>query len=268
MKRGIRLAIRRGKLNPTIDAIVLKALAKKREDRYQSAGELARDIGNYLAGRPTLAAGGKQSMLKRPVVLIPAGIAAGILLCVIGFVMFGGGKETSPSVTPDLNQVAIAEPKIEPPKVTPKVLPPVETQPIAKTQPAIVVTTAPAVEPSAATMPIVTTAPATSPATMAATVPMTAPNVAVIPQTPAPTFTQPAPTRTFAFTPVQPPQMQGMTPGELPTYWEPGMPLPPEPPARPAGPTGPNGNQNPPLGPGQNPPQRPTGPLGPGGRPR
>jgi len=35
---------------PALDAIVLKALAKKREDRYQSAGELSKDIARYLAG--------------------------------------------------------------------------------------------------------------------------------------------------------------------------------------------------------------------------
>ena len=46
-----------------IEAIVLKALSKRRDDRYQSAGELERDIGNYLAGLPTIAAG--QKVLKR-----------------------------------------------------------------------------------------------------------------------------------------------------------------------------------------------------------
>jgi serine/threonine protein kinase len=42
-------------VNETIEAIVLKALEKKPEDRYQSAGEFARDIGNYLSGLPTFA---------------------------------------------------------------------------------------------------------------------------------------------------------------------------------------------------------------------
>jgi hypothetical protein len=35
-----------------VEAIVLKCLAKERERRYQSAGELARDIGHYLSGKP------------------------------------------------------------------------------------------------------------------------------------------------------------------------------------------------------------------------
>jgi len=35
-----------------VERMVLKALAKARERRYQSAGELARDIRHYLAGEP------------------------------------------------------------------------------------------------------------------------------------------------------------------------------------------------------------------------
>ena len=48
---------RSDQVNTVIDAIVLKSLSKNRADRYQNAGELARDIGNYLSGRPTLAGG-------------------------------------------------------------------------------------------------------------------------------------------------------------------------------------------------------------------
>ncbi len=40
-------------INEAIEKIVLKALAKPREDRYQNAGEMQRDIANYLLGRPT-----------------------------------------------------------------------------------------------------------------------------------------------------------------------------------------------------------------------
>lgn len=39
-------------LTPQIDAIVMKALAKRLEDRYQSAGAMRSDIEAYLAGRP------------------------------------------------------------------------------------------------------------------------------------------------------------------------------------------------------------------------
>ena len=50
-------------VNDVIEAIVLKALSKRRDDRYQSAGELEREIANYLAGLPTIAAG--QKVMKR-----------------------------------------------------------------------------------------------------------------------------------------------------------------------------------------------------------
>ncbi|MFC5176252.1 Stk1 family PASTA domain-containing Ser/Thr kinase [Nocardioides taihuensis] len=39
-------------LSPEIDAIVMKALAKRVEDRYQSAAAMRNDIERYLAGRP------------------------------------------------------------------------------------------------------------------------------------------------------------------------------------------------------------------------
>ncbi len=42
----------RPEINDEVETIVLKSLAKERERRYQSAGELARDIGHYLAGEP------------------------------------------------------------------------------------------------------------------------------------------------------------------------------------------------------------------------
>jgi serine/threonine protein kinase len=39
-------------IDQEVETIVLKALAKDRERRYQSAGELARDVRHYLAGEP------------------------------------------------------------------------------------------------------------------------------------------------------------------------------------------------------------------------
>ncbi|WP_415836698.1 Stk1 family PASTA domain-containing Ser/Thr kinase, partial [Nocardioides marinus] len=43
-------------LPPEVDAIVMKALAKRVEDRYQSAAAMRGDIERYLAGRPVQAA--------------------------------------------------------------------------------------------------------------------------------------------------------------------------------------------------------------------
>ncbi len=42
-------------LTPEIDAIVMKSLAKRVEDRYQSAAQMRADIERYLAGRPVQA---------------------------------------------------------------------------------------------------------------------------------------------------------------------------------------------------------------------
>ncbi len=44
-----------GDLPPAVDAIVMKALAKRLEDRYQSAAAMRSDIERYLAGRPVQA---------------------------------------------------------------------------------------------------------------------------------------------------------------------------------------------------------------------
>jgi serine/threonine protein kinase len=45
----------RRRLQGDLDSIVLQALRKEPQRRYQSAADLAADIGNYLAGRPVLA---------------------------------------------------------------------------------------------------------------------------------------------------------------------------------------------------------------------
>ncbi len=59
-------------LSPEIDAIVMKALAKRVEDRYQSAAAMRSDIERYLAGRPV------QAVVPPapPTTLIPAAGAA------------------------------------------------------------------------------------------------------------------------------------------------------------------------------------------------
>ncbi|MFO0839130.1 MAG: serine/threonine-protein kinase [Phycisphaerae bacterium] len=42
----------RREIDDEVETVVLKCLAKEREQRYQSAGELARDVRHYLAGEP------------------------------------------------------------------------------------------------------------------------------------------------------------------------------------------------------------------------
>ena len=54
-KRRRWLLRHRRAINGSVDAIILKALAKLRDDRYQSAGDFAHDLSNYLAGRPVSA---------------------------------------------------------------------------------------------------------------------------------------------------------------------------------------------------------------------
>jgi serine/threonine protein kinase len=54
-RSGLRLLRSRSRtcrIDDEVDTITLRCLAKERERRYQSAGELARDIGHYLAGEP------------------------------------------------------------------------------------------------------------------------------------------------------------------------------------------------------------------------
>ncbi len=48
----IRPSTIRKQINNELETIVLRCLSKERERRYQSAGELARDIRHYLAGEP------------------------------------------------------------------------------------------------------------------------------------------------------------------------------------------------------------------------
>lgn len=54
-----------GSLNPDLDAIVLKALSKRPEDRYQTAEAFAEDIDNYIAGRRVNAAAATHTRHRR-----------------------------------------------------------------------------------------------------------------------------------------------------------------------------------------------------------
>jgi serine/threonine protein kinase/WD40 repeat protein len=82
---------RSAQLNPELDAIVLKALAKSPIDRYVDANAFAEDIENYLCGRPTTAK--PRDASKRPVVVSRSrrGVLLGVGLgaaAVVGAVSF------------------------------------------------------------------------------------------------------------------------------------------------------------------------------------
>ena len=75
----------RKRINDEVETIVLKCLAKERERRYQTAGELARDIGHYLAGEPIEAKRDSRGVRAPQVaaqVPLPTAVAAGFLLVI------------------------------------------------------------------------------------------------------------------------------------------------------------------------------------------
>jgi hypothetical protein len=61
-----------------LDAVVLKALAKRRADRYATAGDLARDLENVPGARSVSAAGGswRSRVMKPALALIVLGVGA------------------------------------------------------------------------------------------------------------------------------------------------------------------------------------------------
>jgi tetratricopeptide (TPR) repeat protein len=84
-------AVWRGRLaSSTVDGeletIVLKTLAKERERRYQTAGELARDVEHYLAGEPIEAKRDSHWYLLRKTLYlhrVGATLAAGLVLVIL-----------------------------------------------------------------------------------------------------------------------------------------------------------------------------------------
>ncbi len=59
-----------------LEGVVRKALSKNKEQRYQTAGELGREVSNYLAERDKKHHGGR----RKSAVLIVAGLIAGLIL--------------------------------------------------------------------------------------------------------------------------------------------------------------------------------------------
>lgn len=71
-----------------VETITLRALAKERDRRYQSAGEFARDVERYLAGQPILARSDSLPYVLRKAFArhrVAAATMAIILLLIIGF---------------------------------------------------------------------------------------------------------------------------------------------------------------------------------------
>jgi serine/threonine protein kinase len=69
------------RIGRTLDAVVLKALSKRREDRYATAGDLARDLENVLDARSVSAAVARRRRVVMPaLVLILFGLGASLTL--------------------------------------------------------------------------------------------------------------------------------------------------------------------------------------------
>lgn len=78
----------RHKINDEVETIVLKALQKERDRRYQTAGELARDVRRYLSGEPIEAMRDSGWYVIRKTLRkyqVPTAVAAIFLVVVIAF---------------------------------------------------------------------------------------------------------------------------------------------------------------------------------------
>ena len=77
-------------IDSELATIVMKALAKDREHRYQSASELSRDVGHYLAGEPIEASGDSAIYLLRKALVRHRGpVVAAILIFLVAAVGLG-----------------------------------------------------------------------------------------------------------------------------------------------------------------------------------
>ncbi|MFH1418883.1 MAG: protein kinase, partial [Planctomycetota bacterium] len=81
----------RKQVNDEVETIVLKCLNKERDRRYQTAGELGRDIGHYLKGEPIEAKRDSFGYMMRKQLKryrVPVAIAAGfVLVLTVGFLI-------------------------------------------------------------------------------------------------------------------------------------------------------------------------------------
>ena len=104
-----------------LETVCLKCLARSRHARYPTAGDLAVDLGQHLAGRPIFAKGGAfaglgSSIRQHP--LRTAVVAGAALACAVGLVLWmrGGGRGRTPNDGSRLSSatpVPLAEAKAE-----------------------------------------------------------------------------------------------------------------------------------------------------------
>lgn len=89
----VRPSAYRREINDEVETIVLKCLQKDPERRYQTAGELSRDIGRYFAGEPLEAKRDSGWYVLRKTLYryrASAGVAAAFIALVIGFSIWMG----------------------------------------------------------------------------------------------------------------------------------------------------------------------------------
>lgn len=76
----------RREINDEVNTIVLKCLSKNRERRYQSAGELARDVRHYLSGQPIEAKRDSFGYLMRKQLMrhkVPVAVSVGFVAVIL-----------------------------------------------------------------------------------------------------------------------------------------------------------------------------------------
>ncbi|MBC7784558.1 MAG: SEL1-like repeat protein [Burkholderiales bacterium] len=119
-RRMKRVASNTKLVNSALDSIILKALAKRRDDRYQSAGDLARDIEAYLAGRPLQASDATPAAKNRSKMMlaIAAAITVGITVWATRFVADKSVTDKSLPGAPPASDSALITRPAQPVNVT------------------------------------------------------------------------------------------------------------------------------------------------------
>jgi len=92
-----------GSLNPDLDSIVLKALSKRPEDRYQTAEAFAEDIDNYIAGRRVNAAAATHTRHRRRLAAVVGMIA---IMLTTGAILPRSPWSDEVAPTPQAKQIA------------------------------------------------------------------------------------------------------------------------------------------------------------------